>query len=273
MDQKSSQIMGSRRKIIQSSQAEIIAGTGLFLFLGIDLIIAELPYKYHEHILGLKTLIFVLNFMIPVTGACVGWVKRFPRWSYPYVGVSLLSALFMMNAATPGRTFFGYDVFGRELWGWRAWVPLGLAIVVALILSRSFEPLMKFFTNGWHDWTLFTFAMLGWIPLLIAIGFDEVDNSYTTYFTISLTVVTVLAAYLYMRATTVRHQVLALAVGIVIPVIVGITGGTLYWLAHGWVSVPGSILWSIVIILVMFSPALIGILRTATRSAPVERET
>jgi len=200
----------------------------------------------------------------------VGWIKGFPRWSYPYVGVSLLINLYRMNASTRGISFFGYEVFGRELWGWRSWIPLLIATIVALIISRSFRPVKRFFTNGWDDWTLFTLCMFGCMPMLVLVGFDEIDNLYTIYFTIGLNAVMILSAYVYMRGTRIWQRALALGVGIVIPVVVASLGSTLYWLENGWVSIPGMIKASFSVVIVMFAPAFIGVLRYKDNPTPPE---
>jgi hypothetical protein len=255
-----------------SSKKEIFAGVGLFLFLGLFMILMEIPYEWGwiDWTSSLGDFLFAMNFLIPVTGFGIGWVKGFPRWSYPFVGVSLIASLFLMNASTPGRSFLGYEIFGRELWGWRSWIPLGLATLVALIVSRSIRPLKKFFTNGWEDWTLFTFGMFGWLPELIEISFDDIDNLYTFYFVVTLNILIVLAAYAYMRSSKTWQRVLALAVGIVIPVAIASAGSTLYWVENGWVDIAGGIKISFYVVLVMFSPAFIGFLRYVSDPVPAE---
>jgi len=268
------QIPNATSKSGPASRAEIFAGVGLFLFLGLFLIFMDLPYQWVwiERNSALGSYIFALQVILPVTGYCVGWIKGFPRWSYPYVGVSLLISLYRMNASTPGISFFGYEVFGRELWGWRSWIPLLIATVVALIISRSFRPVKRFFTNGWDDWTLFTFCMFGCMPMLVFLGFDEIDNLYTIYFTIGLNAVMILSAYVYMRGTRMWQRALALGVGIVIPVVVASLGSTLYWLENGWVSIPGMIKASFSVVIVMFAPAFIGVLRYKDNPTPSEWE-
>ena len=253
------QIPNATLKSGPASRTEILAGVGLFLFLGLFLIFMELPYQWGwiERNGALGSYIFAMQVILPVTGYCVGWVKGYPRGSYPYVGVFFLISLYLMNASTPGISFFGYEIFGRELWGWRSWIPLLIATVVVLIISRSFRPVKRFFTNGWEDWTLFTFCMFGWIPLLVLVGFDEIDNHYTIYFTISLNIVTLLSAYVYMRGTRMWQRALALGIGIVITVAVASLGSTLYWLD----SIPGMIKAGFSIVIVMFAPAFMGVLR------------
>lgn len=262
----------SKPTVITASGREIFAGIGLFLFLGLFMALMEIPYEWGwiDRTSSLGSYLFAMIFLIPVTGFGIGWIKDFPRWSYPYVGVSLIISLYFMNASTPGISYFGYEVFGRELWGLRSWIPLAVATTIALIVSRSFRPVRKFFTNGWEDWTLFTFGMFGCLPLLISVSFDEVDNLYTLYFIISLNIITVLAAYAYMHSKKTWPRVLALAVGIVIPVSIASIGSSLYWLENGWVDIAGVAKIGFYVVTVMFAPAFIGFLRYASSLVPVE---
>jgi hypothetical protein len=115
--------------------------------------------------------------------------------------------------------------------------------------------------------------MFGCLPLLVLVEFDEIDNSYTLSYTAGLYAVTILSAYAYMRSTMMWQRVLSLGLGIVIPVVLASLGSTLYWLAHGWVSIPGMIKAGFYIILVMFAPAFIGLLRFAGNPTPKEWET
>jgi len=255
-----------------SSKKEILAGVGLFLFMGLFMAYMKTPYEWgwKGWMSPLGKYLFAMNFLIPVTGCAIGWIKGFPRWSYPYVGVSLIHSLSLMNASTPGLSFFGYEIFGREHWGWRSWVPLGIAIIIALIISRSFRPVKKFFTNGWADWTLFTFGMLGWVLWFFDVSFDDIDNQYSRYFIISLNIITVLAAYAYMRSSNTWQRGLSLAIGIVIPVAVASIGSSIYWLENGWGNLAGGATISFFVVLVMFSPAFIGFLRHASNPVPTE---
>ena len=90
-------------------------------------------------------------------------------------------------------------VFGRELWGWRAWVPLAVVAVISLLITQSLRPLRKFFTNIWEDWTLLTFGLFGSMPLVIAVVFDEMDRLYSLYFMVILTLLMVNTAFVYMQ--------------------------------------------------------------------------
>ena len=112
--------------------------------------------------------------------------------------------------------------------------------------------------------------MFGWLPLLIEVSFDEIDNLYTFYFVVTLNILIILAAYAYMRSSKDWQSVAALAVGIVIPVVIASIGSTLYWLENGWVDPAGVTRIAFYIVIVMFSPAFIGFFRFTSNPVPFE---
>ncbi|MDH4138510.1 MAG: hypothetical protein OEW09_17590, partial [Anaerolineae bacterium] len=157
--------------------------------------------------------------------------------------------------------------FGRnDQWGWRAWIPVSVMIVIALLITRSLRPLLKLFTNIWADWTLVTFGMFGFMPLLIGIGFDEVDRLYSLPFMVALTFLMVGTALAYLRSTRQWQRVLALLIGIILILTIVAIAPTVYWLENGWVNVQGVVVGGTIVGLVMFSPALIGLLRRSIQS-------
>ena len=218
-----------------ATTGQVTIGTLPFFLFGIFMIMLELPITVFEAgwfaPLGLIVLIGGL-LILPSVGFGIGWVQNFPRWSYPYVGMALVMALYIQNASTPGITLFGIPIFGRDLWGWRAWVPLVMAFVIALVVSRSFKPFLRFFTNLWNDWTIPSYLMLGVLPLLVAIAFDEMDRLYTLYFMITFAILFVGMAILYLRSQTRAQRVLILTLGVVVIVFSAELGSNSYWLAH-----------------------------------------
>jgi len=102
------------------------------------------------------------------------------------------------------------------------------------------------------------------------LGFDEVDHSFTLPYLIGLYTVIVLAAYAYMRSRKMWQRILALAAGIVIPAVGASIGSTLYWQENGWVSVPGMVAMGLGIVIFMFGPTFIGIVRYGDNPVPPE---
>ena len=92
------------------------------------------------------------------------------------------------------------------------------SVAIALLITRSFQPVRDLFTNAWRDWTRVTFALFGFMPLVVMIAFDEIDRLYTFYFMVLLAVVMPASALAYLRSRSTRQQALALFSGIFITV-------------------------------------------------------
>ena len=174
---------------LNSSWKSALIGALPFMLWGIALIGNEIPHEWTIHDWtrsGFVVLFFFILFL-PSIGFGVAWIQGFPRWSYPYVTLAVIFSLYLTNASTPGITFFGYPTFDRELWGWRAWVPLLIATVASLLISRSLRSVSRLFANVWNDLTLLTLGLFGIMPLLVAIFFDEMDRQYSLSFMVAFT--------------------------------------------------------------------------------------
>lgn len=245
-----------------SNLGATFAGVFLFIIWGLGLILGEIPHDWGwitRISSGFYTFLLAAPIFIFPIFMCIGWIRGFPRWSYPYVGHVIVFSLYISNASTPGFKLFGYEMFGRELWGWRAWIPFMVITVIALAVTRSVKPIIKFFTNIWNDWTMLTFGLFGFMPLLAAIAFDEMDRLYSLYFMVVLALVMLGAAWSYLRAGSQRHRVIALLTGILLTTAVSVFGPAFYWLENGWINLKGSAIVGGIVTLFMFSPALIGL--------------
>jgi len=257
--------------LLQDSPASwtaALAGIALFLVLGLELILGGIPHDWAlaTWLPYLRTASFLSSFVFPVLGFGIGWAKGFPRWSYPYMGHVLLFSLYMMNVATPGLRIFGYTFGRNDLWGWRAWIPFVVMAVMALLFTRSLRPIVKLFTSVWQDWTLLTLGMFGFMPLFVAVGFDEVDRLYSLFFMVALTIVMAGTALAYLRSARLRQRVLALFAGTVLVVGIVTVAPTVYWLEHGWVNVTGTVIAGVIVVGVTCSPLLAALLRRSVRS-------
>jgi hypothetical protein len=239
-----------------------ITGGVLFLVAGVDLILGEIPHEWGAPawINTLQGIFFLLAMLIlPAIGYGTGWVMHFPRWSYPYTGMLLLSSLYMMFVATPGLRIFGYTFGNKDLWLWRAWIPFLVASGTGLLLTRSFRPISEFFANGLRDWTLFTFTMFGWMPLIVAVGFDEMDRLLSLYCMIAATVIMTGTALLYLRSRNRWQQAATLFGGIFLTASGTKVVSTLYWGEDGWVDILRAIMAGALLAAFMVSPAVIQV--------------
>jgi hypothetical protein len=158
-----------------------------------------------------------------------------------------------MRQAAPGF------LSGVGLLGWRAWIPLLVIAVVSLLVTRSFDSLKRFFVNISADWTVLTFGMFGFMPLLIAIIFDEMDRLYSLYFMVVLTLLMVGTVIVYMQSSNHKKRVSALVIGIFLTITIAVSGPAWFWFNEMKATPWPTVIAGIVIYLIMFSPALIGI--------------
>ena len=227
-----------------------LGGTAFFLLWGLAIIAFEVPYGWvNSDVLGIVLLTIVI-FVLPI-GMLIGWIHGFPRWSYPYVGHVLLFSLYLMNVSTPGF------LFDREPIGWRAWIPFLVVAGTAIAVTRSFKPIARSYKNILQDWSLLTYGMFGFMPLVILIAFDEMDRLYSLYFMVALTVLMCATAFLYLYGRDRRQQISALVIGLILTIIVSILGPAFFWKETQWMGQIRVITAGIVI---MLSPALIEIL-------------
>ena len=271
-------IMAEQKAEEPSPWGEVALGALWFLVSGLYLIWDELPlnwfgglFSYPETgILAFfwKALWVILVFL-PYIGLCIGYIKGFPRWSYPYVGAALIWSLFMIQAATPDLRLFGYEILGRQVWGLRAFVPPSMALLVAILVTRSLQPFRTLVTNAWKDWTKATYAMFGFTPLLILAAFDEMDRLYSLYFMVLLTVVMLATAILYLRATLGWQRAVTLFVGVGIVIGTATAAPIFYWQKSGQVEVGMQILLGMIVLLVFYWPPLLGLVQYLEREQQV----
>jgi hypothetical protein len=249
-----------------ATAAQAIMGSLPFLVFGLFLILIEIPidWKLPAWFDTFAGVIFVSLLILPAIGFGIGWVQKFPRWSYPYAGMAFVMALYIANVTTPGLNILGYPIFGREPWGLRAGIPLAIALIAALAISRSFQPFVKLFTNVWEDWSILSYLMVGLLPLLIAFQFDEIDRLYSLYFMVPFAVLLVGMVLLYLRSESTWQQVLVLTIGVIAIIFPSVLGSNSYWLDHNGMHLSGASRMLILagkIALIMLVPAWLELLR------------
>lgn len=242
------------------SRVETAAAVAFFVVYGLRLIATQVPFGlWMAHTpLTLLNILSSLVLLLPV-GACVGWIKSFPRWSYPYVMHTLVFSGYMTNVSTPGFLFDG------EVWGWRAWIPLAGVVVVSLLLTRSLRPLQAFVTNIREERSLLAFGFLGGMPLVMMVCYDEVDWRISLPGMVMFTLLMAGTAFLYMQRASLRTGVNALWMGTLLAIILGVWGSTAYWFLHGTANIVAGVTAGMLTSLLLFLPALISLLPQAKR--------
>ncbi|MEW6400761.1 MAG: hypothetical protein AB1649_03115 [Chloroflexota bacterium] len=109
-----------------------------FVLLGAMAVLFEVPREWGnvESLMKLAGLLMFGGYLMLLAGLYVGAVTGFPRWVFPYLVYAFGFALYISNASTPGLVVFGVAMWGRELWGWRALVPVGFVMLLVPLLNR-----------------------------------------------------------------------------------------------------------------------------------------
>lgn len=250
------------------SWVETLAGLGPSVFFGLWAIVNALPSSLaFDWLRFLWGGLLIVGYLGIVVGFTVGWVRGFPRWSYAYV---VCVPLFSLYAGA-------IQITRHEFLGWRSLVPLGVAAVIALVLTRSLRPLIRLVTRVWEDWTRLSFAVYSLMPLLVWIAFDEVQNSYELPFMVALQLILVGGAMAYMRSAGTWRRALVLVDSVCLVWIVTAIGNAVYWRGRleSWMPEPADVSEMVssyagtMLILIAFlvAPALLALFRRPARVA------
>ncbi len=165
-----------------SSRQEALLGALPFLMYGLICMLVKFALPFSEFFLWLAFYLIILIWLV------IGWIKRFPRWSFAYVGWSITIAL---------------------TWGGAPLVLLFPAIVVALIWTRSISPIKQFFHGILDDWTCLSFALFT-LPAWFILSYSGNDHPYVTLFMFGSTLALSLGVYFYMRSSNAANRIVFL---------------------------------------------------------------
>lgn len=245
-----------------SSWGEALAGMLPFLAFGLGMVIYEiLPRDLVAGPIGFWC--YLVLYIIGVIGLGIGWVKGFPRWSYPYVGLVL---------------------FIKGWWGDRdnlsGWLSIGLAstilfwamVGIVLLVTRSLRPLGQFFKRIWHDWTLLSFGLYSLMPLvLLNVAFDFVTGNYPLPYPVVSSLVLAGVALVYLRSSSMLQRASALLAGMTLCWAVATVEVAIYLyrakLPGYWAGNIQDMLsyWGVQMALIL-APVLLGLLRRSVQS-------
>jgi len=195
----------------------------------------------------------------------MGWVKGFPRWSYPYGGLVL--AFTSLVVADRLDLWIIFNRYAR-------WIPLLVMAAIALLLGRLWRPLRPLYKGVWHDWSRLSFGLYAILPLALMIVFDEVHGEEP--YVAVLGVILAIGALAYMRSSRTWQRALTLLLGMTLTWTAATVYLAIYW--HGrqefWMRQPGNdyetargMLVALgVLVVLLLAPALLGLLRHSIKS-------
>lgn len=241
----------------RASWDEVLLGVIPFLLFGLAYLlkaVAEL-WQYHGVMLKYINYAPLAVYFISAIGLLIGWVRGFPRWSYAYLGMVL---------------YFGWDYsngrFYGVVYGWRAWIPLIVVALVALLITRSLRPLTRLIQGTWNDWTRLSFALYAFcLPFLTVVFLDMEWGTNELFGLVFDTLLLAAGAIVFLRSRTIWQRVVSLQAAMFILVFKYFSGAPLAATIRN--PDPLSIIFLLLIFFgLMFVPGLLGLLRRGVSS-------
>lgn len=149
---------------------------------------------------------------------CIGWVKNFPRWSFPAIGFcTLFTGLLCL---------IGSSNDSLELW---ALIPLIISIALTQILKPGIEPIRNISKKVKEEPFLILFAFYGFTPFLLFMLSDEIHANWMIPFSLVMTAVISLGNYLFLTSDKRVFRVLSFIVAGIISITFTIFAANIYW--------------------------------------------
>jgi hypothetical protein len=157
-------------------------------------------------------------YWLVLAGLVFAWKRNVPRWSYPYLGwlgVVILFGGFRNPAAVDPSP-------------WLIWLPLFLAVLVAVLVHPSIKPIQQSWWNWRKDWSLISFALLSMVEFFVWANYDEMPGP-RLFWMISSAVILILGALGYLRLRTFFGRILALFGSIALSILLTAFVNAFYW--------------------------------------------
>jgi hypothetical protein len=239
---------------------DIAAGVFPFLLSGTAFMLVEAPLhlSFIPDFLRSFILVFLCYWLLIAGVAFASW-KSWPRWSYPYAGYVLIFFLYTLSLRMPGREYVLLIT----------WLMFYVLFITILTTSRNSIPLALFFKNLWNDWTNYSFAVYGFLPLYGFLMFDEVNREYQFPYMLICTILLIAGAFLYMLSQYKWQRFLALFISLWIMNLTLALSLAYYWDGRQefWMKQPGDgyttfigfLYTGVGISIIMFFPAIGGL--------------
>ena len=158
--------------------------------------------------------IILAGILIIMAFLVYSWKAGFPVWTFPYWGLLIPWTLFMTVLSTPGLNLFTIPLFGEQMWGIRAWIPLLIVTAFGIAITRSFAPFKQLIKNISFDWTIISFALYTPLPLFLWVTYDEMHGE--GLFLAGMHLILGAGALAYLISKTIRARFISLLAGLVL---------------------------------------------------------
>jgi hypothetical protein len=161
-------------------------------------------------------------------GLGIGWLRKWPRWAYPYLGVVLLILGSLVSSAITGLVF----EVGPE---WPYWPQFAITtgshvlVLSALALSaRAWRPLQSLYESFRRDWTQLSFGLFLFGGVLFG-GIDHQEDPRLTLVVLMPPVIILFGALACLLSANKAARILAMLISLVLAVSVRVAGGKFFY--------------------------------------------
>jgi hypothetical protein len=134
-----------------------------FLLFGTGWLFSVLTFDHVNNLGTLFMCIFIVSMFI-VLGA--GWIKEFPRWSFPAIGCCLFMSCYFMCGSIP--------LISKSLLGIWSWLPFLITAIICILLKPSIKPFKQLFSDIRQHPAYLLFMLYGIIPFIVMAICDEI---------------------------------------------------------------------------------------------------
>ena len=169
----------------------------------------------------IQMVLFIISVISMFVLLGIGWIKNFPRWSFPAIGFCLLFSIFFMMMVISNLSD---GILG--LW---ALTPLLITLIISLIFKPSIEPIKKIIERIKEEPALVLFALYGVAPFFVMIICDEMYSRWMMFIALISTIILSSGLYLFLRSDKKRTRVLSIIISGLLAVIFTYTASKIYW--------------------------------------------
>jgi hypothetical protein len=210
----------------------LLAGTYPFFILGPVMVLLSYPFPPPEWRVNPA---FQIGFFavvgLPIlAGFYIGWMKRFPLWTYPYL--CLVSFFEIIAGLTLATRSFAWRIYGPLLLEFFC----SFALVAFLVYkTRKNLPLFHLFEDIRQDWTRLSLGLLI-VPTFFFSSIDHDEDPVLTPFVIGPSLVLMLTALFGLIATEKQSRVLILAGGMLLALLLRMLSGQFFYVFYWFIS-------------------------------------
>jgi len=151
----------------------------------------------------------------------VGWIKNFPRWSFPAIGFCLCFSLFFMMITIPA--------FQSEILGYWALLPLLITMTVSLMFNPTLKPVRQLAKKIKEDPALILFTFYGFAPFFVFLFYDEMNAVWLIPVILFSIIILSTGLYLFLRSEKKKTRIISIVTSGMATLIIAIIVSNLYW--------------------------------------------